>query len=71
MNFEYKVKSIEANNVVLEIGGKVAGIGEGNIKGSMNIDRKSGVPITSNIDMTMKVQGQDLITNMTVTFTKK
>ena len=70
MNFEYKVKSIEANNVVLEIGGKVAGIGAGDIKGSMNIDRKSGVPVKSNIDMTIKVQGQDLITNMTVTFTK-
>ncbi|SEB44491.1 hypothetical protein SAMN04489761_0758 [Tenacibaculum sp. MAR_2009_124] len=71
MNFVYKVKSIETNKVVLEIGGKVTGIGEGDIKGSMNIDRKSGVPVQSNIDMTMKIQGQDLVTNMTVSYTKK
>ena len=70
MNFEYKVKSIESNKVVLDIGGKVSGIGEGDINGDVSINRKSGIPIESKIDMIVKIQGQDLKTNMIVTYAK-
>ncbi|MGG8497737.1 DUF6263 family protein [Tenacibaculum sp. TC6] len=70
LNFTYKVKTISAKNVVLDVSGKVSGIAEGDITGSMNIDRKSGVLTESKINMAMKVQGQDLSTNLTINQTK-
>ena len=39
------MKSIDLEKVVLEKEGKVLGIGEGNISGSMRISRKSEIPI--------------------------
>lgn len=69
-NFTYKVKTITAKSVVLDVSGKVSGIAEGDITGSMNIDRDSGVVAESKINMAMKVQGQDLSTNLTINQTK-
>ena len=70
LNFIYKVKSITAKNVLLDVSGKVTGVGEGDITGEMEINRKSGVPVESKINMAMKIQGQDLTTSMTVNFDK-
>ena len=71
LNFVYKVNSITAKNVLLDISGNVEGVGTGNITGTMNIDKKTGVALTSKIEMLMKVQGQDLTTSMNMSITKK
>lgn len=70
INFVYKVKSITKEVVLLDISGTVGGIAEGTITGDMNVDRKSGVPLISNVNMNMTVQGQEMITKMTATMTK-
>lgn len=69
-NFSYKVKEITAKNVVLDVSGKVSGIAEGDIKGEVNIDRESGLSLKSSISMAMKIQGQDLTTNVEITQVK-
>ncbi len=71
MNFVYKVKSITKELVLLDVSGKVGGMAEGTISGDMKVDRNSGVQLHSNINMTMTVQGQEMITKMTVTMTKQ
>lgn len=71
LNFVYKVNSITAKNVLLDISGNVEGVGTGNITGTMNIDKKTGVALTSKIEMLMKVQEQDLTTSMNISITKK
>ncbi|CAM1346696.1 DUF6263 family protein [Tenacibaculum insulae] len=70
-NFVYKVKEITLKNVLLDISGTVEGMATGSITGSMNLDKKSGLPLTSIINMAMKVQGQDLKTNVDMTMVKK
>lgn len=69
-NFVYKVKSITSKTVLLDVTGKVAGVAAGDIIGTMNIDKKSGVPRESKIDMTMKLQEQDLKTTINITMSK-
>tara|TARA_R110002124_G_scaffold199052_1_gene365868 strand:+ start:5725 stop:6459 length:735 start_codon:yes stop_codon:yes gene_type:complete len=71
MNFTYKVKSITKNNVLLDISGVVSGAGEGTITGDIKVERNSGVPLISNINMKIVVQGQDMVTKMTATMTKQ
>lgn len=70
-NFIYKVKAITLKNVSLDISGTVEGLATGNITGFMNVDKKSGLPLTSKINMAMKIQGQDLKTNINMTMVKK
>jgi hypothetical protein len=59
-NFVYTVKSISKKLVVLEVSGTVSGMGEGTIKGAVNIDRISGVPLKSSVDIKMNVGGQEM-----------
>ncbi|MDO6674679.1 DUF6263 family protein [Tenacibaculum sp. 1_MG-2023] len=63
-SFTYKVKSISSNNVLIDVSGKVTGAANGDITGTMDIERDSGMPLESNINMTMKIQGQDATTNV-------
>lgn len=70
MNFKYTVKSITPNAVMLGITGNIDGMATGKITGSMNIDKKSGVPLKSIINMNMDVQGQDMKTSMELTMSK-
>ena len=69
-SFTYKVKSISPKNVLIDISGKITGAADGDVTGAMDIDRGSGMPLESKINMTMKIQGQDATTNMTAKFTK-
>ncbi|WP_299007566.1 hypothetical protein [uncultured Tenacibaculum sp.] len=69
-SFIYKVKLISEKNVLIDISGKITGAAEGDITESMDIDRSTGMPSESKINMTMKIQGQDASTNMTAKFTK-
>ena len=71
MDFIYTVKSIVKDKIVLDLSGKVSGMGTGNIAGNMIIDRKSGIPVNSQIDMDMSVSGQALKTKVKMLMAKK
>lgn len=71
MNFKYTVKTITSKLVVLDVSGTVDGMADGKISGVMNVNRKSGVPVKSNIKMDMTIQGQPMKTNMELTMTKQ
>ena len=66
----YKVKSISKDIVALDVAGEISGIGEGKLSGDMDIERETGVPKNSNLKMEMKIQGQDMKTNMNMTMEK-
>jgi hypothetical protein len=71
MSFIYKVTSITKEHVLIDVAGTVAGIADGTISGDMKVDRNSGVPLVSNVNMSMTSQGQDLSTKMTATISKQ
>ncbi|QTE22780.1 hypothetical protein [Polaribacter cellanae] len=64
LKFTYKVVEITASNVKLDVTGTVGGMATGTISGNMNINRKSGIPTNSKIDMKMALQGQEIITGV-------
>ncbi len=69
-NFIYKVKAINRNNILVDISGSISGTASGDITGTMDIDRDSGMPTLSKINMTMSIEGQKSTTDMTAKFTK-
>ncbi|QXP62492.1 MULTISPECIES: hypothetical protein [unclassified Polaribacter] len=71
MDFLYTVKSISSDKVVLDLSGDVSGMATGKISGNMNIDKASGIPENSTIDMNMSVSGQELKSKITMTMVKK
>ncbi|MGJ8761962.1 MAG: DUF6263 family protein [Polaribacter sp.] len=71
MDFLYTVKSISNDKVVLDLSGDVSGMATGKISGNMNIDKASGIPENSTIDMNMSVSGQELKSKITMTMVKK
>ena len=71
MNFVYKVKSITNSQVLLDVSGGISGAAEGTIKGNITIDRNSGVPSSSKIEMDMSTQGQEIITSVVSTIVKQ
>lgn len=70
MSFVYKLLSINKNEVVIDVTGKVSGMGTGDIKGTMTVDSNSGVAINSDITTKVNVQGQDVTTVVKTTITK-
>lgn len=71
MDFTYTVKSITKETVLLDVAGVVSGAGEGTITGDMKVSRDSGVPLVSNVNMKMTVNGQEMLTKMSATMTKQ
>jgi len=71
MNFVYTVKSINENNVILDLSGEVSGMATGKITGDLEIDKESGVPLDSNINMLMTVNGQEMTSKVKMKMTKK
>lgn len=71
MDFIYTVKSITKENINLDLSGKVSGMATGTISGSMIIERKSGIPLDSQINMDMSVSGQELKTKVSMIMAKK
>ncbi|WGH76413.1 DUF6263 family protein [Tenacibaculum tangerinum] len=69
--FNYKVASISSKNIIIDISGKVSGMATGDITGSMDIDRDSGLPIKSKNNMTMYIKGQETTTSITTSLTKE
>ena len=70
MDFVYKVKSILKDKVELDLSGKVSGMASGDITGHVDIDRKTGIPTNTLIDMTLSASGQKLLSKMTMTMSK-
>ncbi|WP_165733502.1 DUF6263 family protein [Polaribacter sp. 20A6] len=71
MDFLYTVKSISSDKIVLDLSGDVSGMATGKISGNMNIDKASGIPENSTIDMNMSVSGQELKSTIKMTMVKK
>lgn len=71
MDFVYTVKSITENSVILDLSGEISGMALGKITGDMQIDRASGIPLDSNINMLMNMNGQEMTTKVTMKTTKK
>lgn len=71
MDFLYTVISILKNKIILDLSGKVSGMATGNISGNMEIERSSGIPLNSLIDMELSVSGQELKSKVTMTMSKK
>jgi hypothetical protein len=71
LNFIYTVKSITKESINLDLSGNVSGMATGTISGSMVIERKSGIPLDSQINMDMSVSGQELKTKVTMIMAKK
>lgn len=70
LDFIYTVKSILKDKVELGITGKSSGMATGDITGTMSVDKESGVPLSSVIDMALSMQGQDLTSKITMIMTK-
>lgn len=70
MDFVYKVKSILKDKVELDLSGKVSGMAFGDITGYIDIDRKTGIPTNTLIDLTLSASGQKLLSKMTMTMSK-
>ena len=71
MDFIYTVKSILKDTIILDLSGEVSGMATGKITGRMDIERISGIPISSLIDMNLSVSGQELKSKVTMTIAKK
>lgn len=70
LDFVYKVKAILKDKVELEVTGKSSGMATGDITGSMEVDRATGVPVNSLINMALSIQGQERKSKVTMTMTK-
>ena len=60
MDFLYTVQSISKENVLVDVSGEVSGMGSGKITGNVTIDRVSGIPIKSLVEMNLSVAEQKL-----------
>ncbi len=60
MDFLYTVQSISKENVLVDVSGEVSGMGSGKITGNITINRASGIPIKSLIEMNLSVSEQQL-----------
>ena len=70
MKFTYKVKSISNDTVVLDVTGNVSSNAKGTISGEVIVDKKSGVPTKSTINMDLEVQGQQMKTSIVMSSEK-
>ena len=67
----YTVKEITKTNILFSISGAISGMASGSVDGKMNVDRSSGVPLSSEMSMKMNVQGQEMNISVQGSFTKK
>lgn len=71
MEMVYTVKSIDKENVMVDISGTISLMAEGTISGSMEINRATGNVNKAIMDMDMAVEGQQMEINVTMTSTKQ
>ena len=70
INSTYTVKSIDDKTVVLAVKGGISGSSAGNLTGSMNIDKASGVPILSIINMDFEIMDQKVVSEIVMKMEK-
>ena len=70
MDFLYTVKSILKEIILLDLSGDVSGMATGKITGNIKIDRTSGIPVETLIEMNLSVSGQELKSKVTMTTRK-
>ncbi len=66
INSTYTVKSINDKEVVIDVKGDISGSSTGSLTGAMNIDKVSGVPTLSTIDMNFEMMGQKVVTKVVI-----
>lgn len=66
----YTVKSIDDKEVVVDVKGDISGSSTGSLTGVMNIDKVTGVPIISNINMDFEIMGQKVVTEIVMEMKK-
>ncbi|WP_034041555.1 DUF6263 family protein [Wocania ichthyoenteri] len=66
----YTVKFIDDKEVVLDVKGDISGSSTGSLTGVMNIDKVSGVPTISNINMDFEIMGQKVVTKIVMEMKK-
>ncbi len=69
-NYTYKVISITPKNVMLDVVGKISGMGNGDLKGKIDIDKSTGIPSESKLDMDIDVKGNKIKTSVILLTTK-
>ena len=69
-DYTYTVTSITPKNVALKVMGKISGSGEGDLKGEIDIDKKTGIPTESKLDMNIKINGNNFKTSIILLTTK-
>lgn len=67
----YTVRSIDKNIVILDVDGTISGMAEGTLNGDMQIDRSTGNPTESNLQMDMTVMGQKAISTVKISMKKE
>ena len=70
MSTQYTVSSIANGLVVLDIAGDVSGAGTGTIEGKTNIDIKTGMQTSSDLEVTISTQGMNMSMKTKTTMTK-
>lgn len=70
INSTYTVKSIDSEVVVLEIKGDITGSSEGGLTGSLNIDKDTGVPVTTHMIMNFDIMGQKVVSEINMKMEK-
>jgi hypothetical protein len=71
MDFLYTVQSISKENVLVDVSGEVSGMGSGKISGNVTIDRVSGIPMKSLVEMNLSVAEQKFKMKATTETAKK
>ena len=71
MDFVYNVKAILEDSVILDLSGEISGMASGTITSDVEIDKESGVPLDSTINMLINISGQEMSTKVTIKTTKK
>ncbi len=66
INSTYTVKSIDDKEVVVDVKGDISGSSTGSLTGVMNIDKVSGVPTLSTINMSFEITGQKVVTKVVI-----
>lgn len=71
MDFLYTVTSILKETILLDLSGDVSGMADGKITGNIKIDRTSGIPLETLMNMNLSVNGQELTSKVSVTTRKR
>lgn len=70
LNFVYKLTAIGSKEVTIEVSGDVSGMATGTISGNMSVNKTTGIPSQSSIEMKMDASGQKIDTKVSIEMKK-